>query len=95
MRWDFNKLYQNLKWILLVGKVVVDFVYNYLVYRQIKAKHQKLAVLFQRIDTPEWKLERITMDLWQDYLEAQMVMTQLVNCKSVHKSSHFLHVEPN
>jgi len=40
----------------------VGFVTRCLNYQQVKYEHQRPGVLLQRLDIPEWKWERITMD---------------------------------
>ena len=43
-------------------KDIAEFVARCLVCQQVKAEHQRLAGLLQRIPIPEWKWEHITMD---------------------------------
>ena len=60
-----TKMYQDLKqlfWWEGMTKDVAEFVSRCLTCQQVKAEHQKPAGLHQRIEIPEWKWERITMD---------------------------------
>ena len=58
-------MYKDLKdvyWWEGMKRDIAEFVSKCLICQQVKAEHQKPAGLFQRIEIPEWKWERITMD---------------------------------
>ncbi|XP_038711753.1 uncharacterized protein LOC120005947 [Tripterygium wilfordii] len=60
-----TKMYQDLKhmyWRERMKKDVAEFVLRCLVCQQVKAEHQRPVRLLQRIEIPDWKWERITMD---------------------------------
>jgi hypothetical protein len=60
-----TKMYKDLKeiyWWEGMKKDVAEFVSKCLTCQQVKAEHQKPAGLFQRIEIPKWKWERIAMD---------------------------------
>ena len=92
-----TKMYQDLKeffWWEGMKKDVAEFVSKCLVCQQVKAEHQKPAGLFQRIDIPEWKWERITMDFVtglpktsKGYDSVWVIVDRLT------KSAHFLPVK--
>ena len=60
-----TKMYQDLKqlyWWEGMKRDVADYVARCLNCQQVKAEHQKPSGLLQRMEIPEWKWERITMD---------------------------------
>ncbi|GJU86290.1 putative reverse transcriptase domain-containing protein [Tanacetum coccineum] len=61
-----DKMYHDLRdlyWWPGMKRDVVEYVSRCLTCSKIKAKHQKLSGLLQQPDIPEWKWEKITMDL--------------------------------
>ena len=46
-----------------IKREVADFVARCLVCQQVKAEHQKSSGKLQSLDIPEWKWNKITMDL--------------------------------
>ncbi|MBW3919187.1 hypothetical protein HHB59_11165, partial [Neisseria meningitidis] len=59
------KMYQDLRqhyWWRRMKKDIVAYVARCLNCQQVKYEHQRPGGLFQRIELPEWKWERITMD---------------------------------
>ena len=59
-------MYQDLRqhyWWDGMKKDVSDFVARCLVCQQVKTEHQKPAGMLQSLDIPEWKWDKITMDL--------------------------------
>ena len=91
-----TKMYQDLRdlyWWDGMKRDVADFVSRCLICQQVKAEHQKPAGTFQRIEIPEWKWERITMDFvtrlprsQQGYDSVWVIVDRLT------KSAHFLPV---
>ena len=58
-------MYRDLKrsyWWNGMKKDIADFIARCLVCQQVKAEHQRLVGLLQRIPIPEWKWDHITMD---------------------------------
>lgn len=75
-------------------KDVAIFASSCLTCQQVKAKHQRPAGLLQEIQIPEWKLERVTMDLvvglpqtLRGYDSIWVIVDRLT------KSAHFLPVK--
>ena len=50
-------------WWKCMKKDVADFVAKCITCQQVKAKHQKPTGIVQSLDIPEWKWDKITMDL--------------------------------
>ena len=72
---------------------VADFVARCLVCQQVKAEHQKSSGKLQSLDIPEWKWDKITMDLvtglprsTKGYDSIWVIVDRLT------KSAHFLPV---
>jgi transposase InsO family protein len=92
-----TKMYKDLKenyWWEGMKRDVAEFVSKCLICQQVKAEHQRPAGLFQRIDIPEWKWERITMDFVtglprtsRGFDSAWVIVDRLT------KSAHFLPVK--
>ncbi|PNX87285.1 retrotransposon-related protein, partial [Trifolium pratense] len=92
-----NKMYKDIKeiyWWEGMKKDVAEFVSKCLICQQVKAEHQRPAGLFQRIEIPEWKWERITMDFvtglprtLRGFDSAWVIVDRLT------KSAHFLPVK--
>ena len=92
-----TKMYKDLKdvyWWEGMKRDVAEFVSKCLICQQVKAEHQKPAGLFQRIEIPEWKWERITMDFvtglprtLRGFDSTWVIVDRLT------KSSHFLPVK--
>ena len=62
-----TKMYHTLRehyWWRGMKKDVAEFVYRCLICQQVKAEHQRPAGLIQSLPIPQWKWEKITMDLW-------------------------------
>ncbi|KAA3473088.1 DNA/RNA polymerases superfamily protein [Gossypium australe] len=62
-----TKIHQDLKqhyWWSGMKRDISDFVSKCLVYQQVKAEHQVPSGLLQLILIPEWKWDRVTMDLF-------------------------------
>ncbi|WMV19339.1 hypothetical protein MTR67_012724 [Solanum verrucosum] len=60
------KMYHDMKqhyWWCGMKKDIVDFVAKCLNYQQVKYEHQRSGGSMQRMPIPEWKWDRITMDL--------------------------------
>ncbi|GJZ13926.1 retrotransposon protein, putative, ty3-gypsy subclass, partial [Tanacetum coccineum] len=61
-----DKMYHNLRdlyWWLGMKKGIAEYVSKCLMCSKIKAEHQKPLGLLQQLEIPEWKWEKITMDL--------------------------------
>ena len=65
-----TKMYQYLKvsyWWSRMKRDVSEFVTKCMVCQKVKVEHQVPSGLLQPIRIPEWKWDRITMDLWLGY----------------------------
>ena len=58
------KMYQDIKmcWWLGMNKDIAELISKYLVYQNIKIKHQKASSMLQLLEVPKWKWESISMD---------------------------------
>ena len=87
---DLKQLY----WWEGMKRDVADHVGRCLNCQQVKAEHQKPSGLLQRMEVPEWKWERITMDFvtglpWtvHGYDSVWVIVDRMT------KSAHFLPVK--
>ncbi|GJR90511.1 putative reverse transcriptase domain-containing protein [Tanacetum coccineum] len=61
-----DKMYHDLRdlyWWPGMKRDIAEYVSKCLTYSKIKAEHQKPSGLLQQLEIPEWKWEKITMDL--------------------------------
>ncbi|XP_070054742.1 uncharacterized protein [Nicotiana tomentosiformis] len=59
------KMYQNLRqhyWWRRIKKYILEYVDQCLIYQKAKYEHQRPDGSLQRLEIPEWKCERVTMD---------------------------------
>ncbi|XP_070055192.1 uncharacterized protein [Nicotiana tomentosiformis] len=59
------KMYQDLRqhyWWRSMKKDIVGFVAWFLICHQVKYEHKRTAGLLHKLEIPEWKWKRITMD---------------------------------
>nr|GFA17645.1 hypothetical protein [Tanacetum cinerariifolium] len=71
------KMYQDLKplyWWPNMKADIAMYVSKYLMFANVKAKHQKPSRLLQQPEIPVWKWERITMDFMIGFPERQVDM---------------------
>ena len=64
------KMYKDLKtsyWWSGMKRDFSEFVTKCMVCQKVKTEHQVHSGLLQAIRIPEWKWDRITMDLWLGY----------------------------
>ena len=70
---------------------VVDFVVKSLTCQQVKAEHQKPVGTLQSLDIPEWKWDKITMDLVTGLLRTAKGFDSIwVIVDRLIKTAHFL-----
>ena len=91
-----TKMYHDLRrhyWQEGMKREVADFVARCLVCQHVKMEHQKPSGMLQSLDIPQWKWDKITMDLvielsrsTKGYDSIQVIVDRLT------KSTHFLHV---
>ena len=91
-----TKMYHDLRrhyWWEGMKREVADFMARCLVCQQVKAEHKKLSGKLQSLDIPEWKWDKITMDLvtglprsTKGYDSIWVIVDRLT------KSAHFLPV---
>ncbi|GJV51576.1 putative reverse transcriptase domain-containing protein [Tanacetum coccineum] len=91
-----DKMYYDLRdlyWWLGMKRDIAEYVSRCLTCSKIKAKHQKPSGLVQQPEIPEWKWEKIIMDLVtklprssSGYDAIWVIMDRLT------KSAHFLHI---
>ncbi|XP_060182218.1 uncharacterized protein LOC132611873 [Lycium barbarum] len=89
--------YRDLKqhyWLCSIKRDIVKFVSKCLIYQQVKYEHQKPGGISQRRPIPEWKWERIAMDIvvgfpWT-FGKFDSVWV-IVDCLT--KSAHFIPVQ--
>ncbi|GJX73045.1 putative reverse transcriptase domain-containing protein [Tanacetum coccineum] len=91
-----NKMYYDMRdlyWWPRMKKYIARYISKYLTCSKIKAEHQKPSGLLQQPEIPEWKWEKITMDLVMKlpnsnggYDAIWVIMDRLT------KSAHFLPV---
>ncbi|GJZ62851.1 putative reverse transcriptase domain-containing protein [Tanacetum coccineum] len=63
---DADKMYYDLRdlyWWPGMKKDIVDYVSKCLTCSKINSEHPKPSGLLQQLEIPEWKWEKITMDL--------------------------------
>ncbi|GKC43509.1 putative reverse transcriptase domain-containing protein [Tanacetum coccineum] len=61
-----DKMYHDLSdlyWWPGIKRDIVEYISKWLTCSKIKAEHQKPSRLLQQPEIPEWKWEKITMDL--------------------------------
>ncbi|KAK4395668.1 Transposon Tf2-12 polyprotein [Sesamum angolense] len=92
-----TKMYRDLRpyyWWSIMKKDVAEFVARCLTCQQVKAEHQAPAGKLHPLTIPEWKWEKITMDLLLDrtfrkHDDIWVVVDRLT------KSAHFLPIRQN
>ncbi|GKF42438.1 putative reverse transcriptase domain-containing protein, partial [Tanacetum coccineum] len=60
-----DKMYHDLRdiyWWPRMKKDIATYVSKCLTCSKVKAEHQRHSCLFQKLEIPDWKWERITMD---------------------------------
>ncbi|GJU53024.1 putative reverse transcriptase domain-containing protein [Tanacetum coccineum] len=88
-----DKMYHDLRdlyWWPDMKRDIAEYVSKCLTCSKIKAEHQKPSGLLQQPEIPEWKWEKITMDLVTSFLEAAWVVWIWVIVDRLTKSAHFL-----
>ncbi|XP_070042848.1 uncharacterized protein [Nicotiana tomentosiformis] len=68
------KMYQNLMqhyWVKRMKKDILKYVARCLNYQQLKYEHHMPGGFLQRLEIPEWKWERLTMDFINGILRTQ------------------------
>nr|GFC83139.1 putative reverse transcriptase domain-containing protein [Tanacetum cinerariifolium] len=70
----FHQLVVDLYWWPGMKRDIAEYVSRCLTCSKIKAEHQKPSGLLQQPEIPEWKWEKITMDLVTKCLEAAVGM---------------------
>ncbi|XP_070020414.1 uncharacterized protein [Nicotiana sylvestris] len=87
-------MYQDMRqhyWWRRVKKDIIAYVARCLNCQQVKYEHQKPGDLFQKIEIPEWKWERITMDFVVGLLRSQRKFDAVwVIVDRLTKSAHFI-----
>ena len=89
-----TKMYRTLRdhyWWRGVKREIAEFVSKFLTCQQIKIEHQKPPGLLQPLSIPEWKWERIMMDLVTGLLRTQRGHDAIwVIVDRLTKSAHFI-----
>ena len=93
------KMYHTLRehyWWRGMKKDVAEFVSCCLICQQVKTKHQRPVGILQSLPIPQWKWERITMDLVVGLLRCQSGYDAIwVIVDRLTKSAHFLPMKNN
>ena len=86
-------LFRSHYWWEGMEREVADFVARCLVCQQVKVEHQKPSGTLQSLDIPEWKWDKITMDLVIELLRSTKGYDSIwVIVDRLTKSTHFLPV---
>jgi hypothetical protein len=73
---------------------IAEFVARCIVCQQVKIEHQKLAILLQPLEIPQWKWEHVTMDFAGGLPRTQKGHDSIwVIVDILTKSAHFLPVK--
>ncbi|GJR46278.1 putative reverse transcriptase domain-containing protein [Tanacetum coccineum] len=89
-----DKMYHDLRdlyWWPGIKRDIAEYVSKCLTCSKIKVEHQKPSVLLQQPEIPEWKWEKITMDLVIKFPRSSGGYDAIwVNVDRLTKSAHFL-----
>ncbi|GJS21568.1 putative reverse transcriptase domain-containing protein [Tanacetum coccineum] len=89
-----DKMYYDLRdlyWWSGMKRDIAEYVSKCLTYSKIKAEHQKPLGLLQELEIPEWKWEKITMDLVTKFPKSSSGYDAIwVIVDRLTKSAHFL-----
>nr|GEV75699.1 hypothetical protein [Tanacetum cinerariifolium] len=85
---DGSLFFMDRIWVPLVGDVRMVILNEAhksskcLTYAKVKAEHQRPSVLLQQTEIPEWKWDKISMDLIPSYLGQEVGMMRYGKCRS-------------